>query len=62
MGRMSRRYDLRWPVIMDRFPAKQFSIEDCQMVFLEVTRTVLESRRRQGVKLSEEEEGYLSYR
>ena len=47
---------------MDRFPAKQFSIEDCQMVFLEVTRTVLESRRRQGVKLSEEEEGYLSYR
>lgn len=47
---------------MDRFSAKQFSLEDCQMVFLEITSTILERRRQLGQKLSEEEEGYLRYR
>lgn len=47
---------------MDRFSAKQFSIEDCQMVFLDVTSTVLARRQRLGQKLSEEEEAYVAYR
>ena len=47
---------------MDRFSSKQYSLEDCQFVFLEITSSVLERRRRLGVKLSEEEEAYLLYK
>ena len=56
------RYDLRWPIIMDRFHAKQFSLEDCQMVFLDVTKTVLECRRRHGKELTENEEQTIEYK
>lgn len=56
------RFDLRWPVIMDVFSYKQYSLEDCQLVFLEVTRTILERRQRMGQVLSEEEENYIKYK
>lgn len=62
MDKVEFRYDLRWPVIMDRFSAKQFSLEDCQMMFLEITSTILDRRRNLGQKLSGEEEEYLRYR
>lgn len=56
------RYDLRWPVIMDSFSYKQYSLEDCQMVFLEVTHTILERRQRMGQILTEDEENYIKYK
>lgn len=47
---------------MDHFSSKQYSLEDCQMVFLDVTKTVLECRRRHGKELTENEELYIAYK
>lgn len=47
---------------MDAFSAKQYTLEDCQVIFLEVTRTVLERRQRMGHVLTEEEENYIKYK
>ena len=47
---------------MDRFHAKQFSLEECQMVFLDVTKTVLECRRHHGKELTESEEQTIEYK
>ncbi len=60
--RATCRFDLRWPIIMDHFSSKQYSLEDCQMVFLDVTKTVLECRRRHGKELTENEELYIAYK
>lgn len=57
------RYDLRWPVIYDCFSARdQYSLEDIQGIYVEVSRTLIELRRCKGFIIKDWEEELSHFR